>query len=234
MPKPKASLAPLAAILVGLVGLVGLAGCTSKPDTTPLPDGTTLVSDAAKATRDVTTAHVILAIDGQVGTLPLRRAEGDLKREGDAKGSIQLSQFGTLVQFDFVLLGGSIWLKGATGGWQALAGGTAALPYDPSAVLDPDRGVPKLLATSTEATTEAKETVDGKETYRVGVKIDSAAASTLVPGVGPGITGKLWLDTQTKLLVKAVLTVPGATPDKPGTVTLSISAINVPVTISAP
>jgi len=213
---------------------VGLAGCSSKKEEA-LPNGTTLVSEAATAMRDVQSAHVVIDIEGQVGTLPLRRAEGDLKRDGDAKGTVQLQTFGTLIEFEFVLLGESIWLKGATGGWQMPAGGTAALPYDPSAILDPDRGVAKLLATATEATTEAKETVDGKETYRVGVKLDSTAASTLVPGIGPGVTGKLWLDTQTKQLVKAVLTVPSATTqDKPGTATVNVSAINVPVTVNAP
>jgi len=228
MSRPRALLALFAVIAVGL------AGCSSKKEEQALPNGTTLVSEAATAMREVQSAHVVLDIEGQVGTLPLRRAEGDLKRDGDAKGTVQLQTFGTLIEFEFVLLGDSIWLKGATGGWQMPVGGTAALPYDPSAILDPDRGVAKLLGTATDATTEAKETVDGKETYRVGVKLDSTAASTLVPGIGPGVTGKLWLDTQTKQLIKAVLSVPGATADKPGTVTVNVSAINVPVTVNAP
>ncbi len=234
MPRPRAPLALLLLFAVGLASLGISSGCSSDNDAQDLPLGATLLSEGAAAMKDVSTAHVVLSIDGQVGTLPLRRAEGDLRREGDAKGTLQLSQFGTLIEFEFVLLGDSIWLKGATGGWQKLEGGTAALPYDPSAILDPDRGVTKLLSTATEATTEAKESVDGKETYRVAVKVDSTAASVLVPGVGPGITGKLWIDTQTKHLVKGVLTVPGATPDAPGTVTVSLSAINTPVTVNAP
>jgi hypothetical protein len=57
-----------------------------------------------------------------------------------------------------------------------------------------------------------------------------------VPGIADGVTGKLWLDANTKNLLRAVLTVPGAAADKTGTgtVTINITAIDAPVTVSAP
>lgn len=216
---------------------VTLGGCskTDKPAATDqLPAGAALVKDAVTATNALKSAHVKIETAGEVGNLPMRRAEGDLLRSGDAKGNIQLSQFGLLIESDFVVVGKTIYLKGATGGWQKLDASTTASIYDPSAILDPDRGIGKLLSTATDPKTEAKEKVDGKDTYRVAVKLDSTAVSALVPGVGDGVTGKLWLDAQTKNLSKAVLTVPGASADKTGTVTINVTNVDVPVTVSAP
>src|SRR4029450_9222393 len=128
-----------------------------------------------------------------------------------------------LIQLDFVLLGGDAYLKFPTGGWQKSAGGTAAFPSDPSAILDPDRGVAQLLSTATNARTEGSETIGGVDTYRVAVDFDNTAASALVPGVPPGVKGQVWLDKQTKHLLKAVVESPagGGTPPptKNGTLT---------------
>lgn len=220
--------------LAALLALAsGMLGCSKDDDVTePLPAGTTLVAEAAQAMAAVDSAHVRIDIEGNVSSLPLRRAEGDLLRSGDAKGTIQLAQGSVLVEYEFVVVGPITYLKGATGGWQRIPAGAASAIYDPSAILNPDKGIAKLLATASEPVTEARETVDGKDTYRVAVKLDHSAASALVPGVPPGITGKLWLDAQTKHLVKAVLSVPSTS--QPGTVTVGISAINEPVTVNAP
>jgi lipoprotein LprG len=235
MPRPRALLAPLALLTLGVL-IAGMAACTrqAEPPTEALPSGATLIADAAAAMRTVSSAHVRIETEGEVSNLPLRRAEGDLLLSGDAKGTIQLSQFGVLVEYEFVMLGESIYLKGATGGWQVLPAAVASTIYDPSAILSPDRGIVTILATAAEPTTEGTETIDGKQTYAVRVKLDSAAVSTLVPGVGAGVTGRLWIDAEKKHLVRAVLAVPGPTADKNGTVTVNVSAIDVPVSISAP
>jgi lipoprotein LprG len=216
---------------------VGLAGCSDDKKQSPaqqLPSGASLVSDSATATGALKSAHVKIDTEGEVGSLPMRKAEGDLLRSGDAKGTIQLSTFGMLIESDFVVLGKTIYLKGATGGWQTLDASVASSIYDPSAILDPNRGIAKLLSTAKDPTTEAKESVNGKDAYRVAVKLDGASVSSLVPGVGGDVTGKVWIDAQNKQLLKAVLTVPGASADKKGTVTINVTNIDVPVTVSAP
>jgi lipoprotein LprG len=208
-----------------------LSGCSKDEPAQALPDGATLINESAAAMRDVQSAHVRIELDGNVSSLPLKRAEGDLLRNGDAKGTLQLSQLGTLIEYEFVVFGESIYLKGVTGGWQQLPASMAATIYDPSAILDPDRGIVKILSTATEPVTEAQETVNGVDAYRVAVKLDNLAAASLVPGMPPGVTGKLWIDTKTKYLVKAALSVPG---DPPGTVNLDVTNFNAPVTVSAP
>lgn len=228
MPRPRA----LIALALTSLLAIGLAAC-SDDEPTDLPAGPQLVSEAATAMRDVKTAHVTIDAEGQVGSLPLRTAEGDLTREGDAKGTIKLFVLSALLEVEFVVVGDDYWIKGLSGGWQKQAGADVATFYDPSAILDPDRGVVKLLATATNARTEAAETVDGVETYRVAVDLDSTAVAAVVPGVPTGITGTVWLDRANKRLVKAVLKVPAASGD-PGTVTIGVRDIDKPVTVSAP
>ena len=231
MPRPKALLALLA--LPALL-TVGLTACSKKEDTSSLPDGATLVSESANAMKSVQSAHMVIDVDGSIGSLPIKKAEGDLKRDGDAKGNIQLLQFNQLIQLDFVVVGDDVYLKFVTGGWTKSSGGSASFPYDPSAILDPDRGVAKLLSTATNAKTEGSETIDGHDTYRVAVTFDNTAASVLVPGVPPGVTGKVWIDKQNKHLLKAVVNTPASGANPAASMTVGLSAIDVPVTINAP
>lgn len=231
MPSARALLALLA--LPTLLS-IGLAGCTKDEETSNLPDGTTLVSESATAMKTINSTHITIDVDGSIGSLPIKRAEGALKKDGDAKGSIQLLVFGQLSELEFVLLGDDVYLKSVTGGWQKSSGGTASFPYDPSAILDPDRGVAKLLATARNAKTEGSETIDGHDAWRVAVTFDSAAAAALVPGVPEGLTGQVWLDKQTKHLLKAIINAPVSGSTAPATITVALTAIDVPVTISAP
>jgi lipoprotein LprG len=226
----------LPALLVAGALLAGLTACSEKPAPAPatLPDGTTLIAAGAVALAGMKSAHVRIETEGTVSSLPLRRAEGDLVNTGDAKGTVQLQQGGTLVEYQFIVLGTTVHLKGPTGGWQALPAAMAATIYDPSAILDPNRGIAQLVRSAKNPTTEALEQVDGKDAYRVKVDLDRNAVATLVPGVPEGVTGLLWLDAQTKHLLKGVLTVPPANGAPGGSVTVNVSAIDVPVTVSAP
>lgn len=231
------TLMTLTLMTVALLALAGLAGCSDDDDppvAEQLPSGASLVSQAATAAEKLTSAHVTIEVKGEIGGVPMRRADGDLLRSGDAKGTIGLSQFGLLIEYQFVVVGKAIYLKGVTGGWQELDAAATATIYDPSAILDSNRGIPKLLATAQEPATEAREKVGDKDAYRVAVRLSGGPVSALVPGISGDVPGKVWLDTQTKQLLKAVLTVPGATAGQTGEVTIDLSNIDVPVTISAP
>src|SRR5258706_7038161 len=144
MSRPPRAPRALIAFLAPVLFLLGAAACSKDEDPSTLPDGAALVSESAAVMRSVQSAHIVIDVDGAMSSLPIKRAQGDLKRNGDAQGDIQLQQLGQLIQLDFVLLGGDAYLKFPTGGWQKSAGGTSAFPYDPSAILDPDRGVAKL------------------------------------------------------------------------------------------
>jgi lipoprotein LprG len=222
----------IALVLSSLLAF-GLAACGKDDQPSNLPDGAQLMSESATAMRGLNSAHVAIEATGQVGSLPLRSAEGDLTKGGDAKGTIKLSMMAALLELDFVVVGPDYYIKGLTGGWQKASAADVATFYDPSAILDPDRGVAKTLGSATNAHTEGADSVNGVDTYRVSVSLDSASVDTILPGVPAGVTGTVWVERTSKRLARAVLKIPAASGD-PGTVTINLTNLDKPVAISAP
>jgi len=219
--------------------LVALASCTPDKAKTAaaadsLPAGDTLLKESAAAMRDIKTAQFLITADGTISGLSLRRAEGTLTREGDAKGSAQIDQGGANVELSFVIVGDKIYLKGPTGGYQALPLTLAASVYDPSAILNPDRGIAKVLSTATGAKTEASEAVDGTAAWRVAATMTGADLAAIVPGATGSVPAKTWLSTADKRLLKAAFTLPDSADAKGGTVTVTFKEFDAPATISAP
>src|SRR4051794_33315675 len=195
-------------VLALLAALVAGTSCTNSTDkkkdestTRSLPDGATLLSESATAMRDIKTAKFLITADGAISGLSLRRAEGTLTREGDAEGTAQIEQSGTTVDLTFVIVGDKIYIKGPTGGYQELPLSLASSVYDPSAILDPDQGIAKVLSTATDAKTEA---VDGTDAWRVALTANGADLAKIIPGVTGNPPGKVWLGKEDKRLHKAV------------------------------
>ncbi|GID95269.1 LppX_LprAFG lipoprotein [Amorphoplanes digitatis] len=193
-----------------------------------LPSGATLVKESATAMREIKTTRFLITAEGEVAGLSLRRAEGTLTEEGSAKGTAQIEQAGGVVELEFVIVGDKLYLKGPTGGYQTLPLTLAATVYDPSAILDPDRGIAKVLGSATSVTTEASESVDGKDAWRVAVVTTGTDLAGLIPGLTGNIPAKLWIADADKRLLKATFTLPG------GTATAIFKEFDAPVTISAP
>ena len=229
---------PVLALLAALTALAAVTSCTSSDDkkdesTGSLPDGATLLKDSATAMGEIKTAKFLITADGAISGLSLRRAEGTLTREGDAEGTAQIEQSGTTVDLTFVIVGDKIYIKGPTGGYQELPLSLASSVYDPSAILDPDQGIAKVLSTATDAKTEAAEAVDGTDAWRVAITANGADLAKIIPGVTGNPPGKVWLGKEDKRLHKAVFTLPaegGAT----GTVTVTFQQFDAPADIKAP
>ncbi|MCO8273780.1 LppX_LprAFG lipoprotein [Actinoplanes sp. TRM 88003] len=219
----------LRAALVLSAAVFSLVACSAdKAESVTLPAGDALVKESATAMREIKTAQFLITAEGEVAGLSLRRAEGTLTKEGSAKGTAQVEQSGTPVELEFVIVGDKIYLKGPTGGFQALPLTLAATVYDPSAILDPERGIAKVLASATGATTEASEPVDGKDAWRVAATTTGEDLAGLIPGMTNSIPAKLWIAAADKRLLKATFTLSG------GTVTVTFTGFDAPVTISAP
>lgn len=216
--------------LLAIVSLV-VTACTS--DDTPseqLPAGPALVSDAATATRDISSAHFTLEVNGTIPGLAVRGLDGDLTKEGEAKGTGTLEQSGQLVEIEFVLAGDTLYLKGPTGGYQRIPVALSSSVYDPSAVLDPERGVSKLLSSMRDPVTEGTEEIGGTETYKVAGTLPKDVLAGLLPGIGSDAEVTFWLRTdQRHLPVKAS----AAFPDD-ATVDVTLSDVDKPVTVKPP
>jgi lipoprotein LprG len=228
----------LAALLFALV-----AGCQgddtpaagSTGDAAGMPSGAALLKTSSTSMAAVTSVHFTLAVHGQLSSVPVQDADGDLNSSGQAKGNAKLTEMGQLVQVDFVLTGGELYLKGPTGGYQKLSASLATSLFDPSAILDPKRGVAKVLAGVQNPRTVDRESVQGTDTYKVTGTVGQDVVSSLVPGIGSDVTGTFWLGTDPKALpVKAEFAVPGKNGTAGATVDVTFTDINKPVSVSAP
>lgn len=218
-------LVALFAVLV--IALVTSCGGGGEQKTT-LPDGTRLLADSAAAMRTVTTIHFTIAVQGNVSGVPLRYADGQLTREGSAKGTARVDQGGQLVQHEFVIIGNTLYLREPTGSFQKLPSSVAGAVYDPSVILNPDRGIAAVLASGRNATTEAHEPLAGVDTYRLRVTFPQQSLSTLVPGLSKDTTGQVWIAAQGSRLVEAQFR------ETDGTISVHFSDYDAPVTINAP
>ncbi|HEY9522766.1 MAG TPA: LppX_LprAFG lipoprotein [Thermopolyspora sp.] len=206
------------------------AACSSAP-AAALPDGPGLLTRSAEAMKTVKTVTFTIETEGKP-PVRVRRASGDLTREGDAQGTIQIEVLGNLQELAFVLSGDTVYFKGPTGGYQTMTRAALAQLYDPSALLDPDRGVAKLLASASDARTESAEKIGGADAYRVAATLSQQVLAPLLPGVAQGVNGELWIDKAGGRLLKADL--PLGVGDAKGTVTVTLTDYDVPITIKPP
>ncbi|MBB5872367.1 lipoprotein LprG [Allocatelliglobosispora scoriae] len=234
MSKTSRALAALAALSLALTG------CTAKADTpTPsasasFPPAEQLLGEGALAMAGTQTAHFAISVDGKIANLPLKKAEGDLTREGSAKGTATIEQLGLTIEGEFIVVNKKLYFKGATGGFQEIPLALAATVYDPSAILDPTKGVAKLLSAAKNPKVLAVEKVEGADAYKISLETDPTALAAIIPGAPAGVTANLWLDAATKKLVKGEFTIPASGSDPAGKVLATFTKYDAPVTISAP
>jgi lipoprotein LprG len=223
-------LALLAALLLTAPGVAACSGDSGSEGGGPsLPPAADLLSGAAAEMRKVTSAAFDISTDGTTDSLPIRSAKGSITSTGDATGEAALDQAGQALELTFVIKEGTLYVDGLTGGWQKLPLAAAAAVYDPSAILSPDRGVANVMATAT-GQTEARESVDGVDTYRVKATLSGAALAALVPGVTGDIDGTVWIGADRKLVHRITFPVTG----QDGTVTVVFRDFDKPVAVDAP
>ncbi|WP_116041437.1 LppX_LprAFG lipoprotein [Amycolatopsis palatopharyngis] len=228
-------------ILLGAFALAiaATAGCTSdEAQDGPLPDAPGLLDQAATATANITSAHFALQVNGSVPGLSVQNLEGDLTTEGGpsgaARGTGKVALGGQLVEVEFVLAEDNLYIKGPTGGFQKLPAALGAGVYDPSAVLDPERGVSKVLRSVQNPVTKAQEEVDGVQTYKVTGTVSKDVLAGLLPGAPSGGDITFWLRTEGEHLpVKASVALPGEG-GEPATVDVVLSDVDKPVTVTPP
>lgn len=229
-------------VLTALLVVLALAGCSaaqpsapSAPAEPPPPPGQELLARSAEVMARIKTVGVDMQADPALAGLPLRSANGKLTASGEATGSAVLSMGGAPSEIQFTVTGGTLYIKGATGGYQAIPLSMAAGLYDPTALLRPGTGVAALLRTATNGVTEGAEDVNGVPAWRVSATLDPQAAAAVVPGVAGPAKGTVWIDKATSRALKARVEMPtGATDGATAPVTVTLSDFDVPVTVKAP
>jgi lipoprotein LprG len=228
-------LAVLAVLAMAVLPLA--AACTGGASTASasMPAAGTLLKTASSTMAGVHSVHFVLNVNGTLSGVPVQSATGDLNSQGQAKGNAKLTTFGQLTQVDFVLLGKDFYLKGPTGGYSKVSAAMVTSLFDPSAILDPNRGIAKVLSSVRSAQTVGREQVDGADTYKITGSVAKDAVSSLVPGLDADVQATLWVTADSKdQPVKAEFAVPGQGGSQGATVDVDISNVNVPVTVTAP
>jgi lipoprotein LprG len=229
-----------AAFLTLLLGLaLALAGCSSAPGPAappPPPPGPELLARSADAMAKLKSVAIDMQADPALTGLTIRSANGTLTATGEGTGSAVLQMGGAPSEIQFVVTKGVIYIKGPTGGYQALPLSMAAGIYDPTALLRPDSGIAALLRTARSGVTERAEDVNGVPAWRVFALLDPKVAGTIVPGVTGETKGTVWIDQATSRALRAQVQLPTSTadPSKTAPVTVNLSGFDAPVTVKPP
>lgn len=193
-------------------------------------DGRKVLADASAAMGRLKSVGVTLSTQNKP---PIMVQGGDIKllKSGDAEGTLTIEQSGQAVEMKLVAAGDSVYLNAGTGGWRKTPRAAAAMLYDPSAVLDPSRGIPKLLTSAVSPTAEAEEKVDGKDAYRVRATLGQDDLARIVPGINSDVDGQVWVSKADQRVLKVKGNVPKG---GKGSVVITFDEFDAPYKISAP
>jgi lipoprotein LprG len=221
----------LAWLMVAVLAAMA-AACTGDE---PLPSAADLLRRSAAEIRNVHTVHFVVKIEGALGPLSIRSAEGVLTDAGDAEGTVTFDQNGALVEYEVIAAEGRFYLKGPTGGYQEIPAALVGASFDLASLLDPDEGVAAIVASATNGQTVAEESLNGTKAYRVRAEVNvGALAQVLPPGAEKPIAASLWIGADRPLLLRVSGVLPATGEEQESTVTVTLDRVNEPVTITAP
>jgi lipoprotein LprG len=175
----------LLAVLASLTLAAALiAGCSfsSSKSGGPLPDGTTLVKQSTDAAKNLKSAHLVLTVTGKIPGLPVRNLTGDLTTSPStaAQGNAQITYLGQDISADFVVVGGDLYTNALNPADKTMTDvGPASQVYDPSAILNPDTGIPNVLANFTDAKAEGRDQISGQTTVRISGNVSADAVNKI-------------------------------------------------------
>lgn len=206
------------------------AASASSSDT----DAPALVKAASEAAKNVTSLHFLVKVDGKVPNMPISKVDGDLqvKPVTQATGTATID-IGGLSEGKFVYTDGTMYasLLGAN----YVDYGDGASIYDVSALFDPAKGIPNVLAKMTGVKAAGTETIDGQETTKVtgtvpATEIAAISGSRVDPEKSVPVPTTAWIQTSgDKQLVRLEVK-----PSAEGTITLTFSKWGQKVTVTKP
>jgi lipoprotein LprG len=211
-----------------------IAGCSSGPKESgaPLPDATTLVKQSAAVTKTVTSAHVVLSVQGKVPGLPIKVLTGDLTSIPSvaASGNVKLTMGGSDIDANFVVYDSTLYATLTPNKWSDF--GKASDIYDVSVILNPAAGVANALDNLTNAKAEGRETINGQSTIRISGTVSADAVNKIAPpfNATAPVPSTVWIqETGDHQLVQANLQKSSG-----NSVQITLSNWNQPVTVTKP
>jgi lipoprotein LprG len=227
----------LVAIFAPFIAVVALvAGCTapSTPTSEETLDPATVLKESSETTKGQTSAHVKLAVEGQIAGLPVELIDADLTQTPAvaAKGTLDMTYLGQQLKgVEFVVSDGQLWAAIVPGGSPSNFGPAANI-YDVAAILDPDVGLANVLANFSDAKEDGRETIEGVDSVRITGNVSADAVNKIAPQIratGP-VPGTVWIsEDDDRELTQARLE-----PSPGNSVTMTLSKWGEPVTVEKP
>jgi lipoprotein LprG len=227
----------LLAIFAALfAAIVLIAGCSksSQDSSKQLPDAATLLKESSQTTKDQSSVHLKLTVQGEIKQLPIESLEGDLTNTPAvaAQGKANIIFLGQKLEgVDFVVADGTLY-GAITSGGNFQNFGPAADIYDVSVILNPDTGLANVLANFSDPKADGRENVNGVDTVRVTGNVSADAVNKIAPQIaatGP-VPGTAWIreDGNHELVQAKLEPTPG------NGVTMALSDWGKPVTVTKP
>lgn len=224
-------------LLIPLMLLALLLGACSKDEPAgDLPDGTQLLTESADAMDGASAVNFVLKVESdRTSNFQITDAEGTITREGAVSASAKVLQAGTLVEYEYIVAEDVPYLKGPTGGFRQVPEAIYSRIFNPTGLLSGERSLPNALRAVEDATTEDTEDIDGVDTYRIRGKLDPSQVEGLAL-LASGAAGEatIWVNADTKELVRARVPFTISGEDFETVVTVSLSNYNAPADIQAP
>jgi lipoprotein LprG len=191
--RKRISLAVAVPFISAAVALAGCSSSGSEKSDTPLPDAASLLTESAATTKTETSTHLVLTTSGDKPVIKIKELTGDLTKTPAiaAKGTAKLDFGGQSVEGNFVVVDGDLYAD-LLGGMQNF--GKATDIYDPSIILDPEKGLSNLLANIKDAKSEGRDTVDGVESIRITGTLGQEAINTFAASkIDAAVPAKVWI-----------------------------------------
>ncbi|HEY1841487.1 MAG TPA: LppX_LprAFG lipoprotein [Mycobacterium sp.] len=175
---------PILAVLAALsIASALVSGCSSssKQSSSSLPDAATLVKESTQATKNVTSVHLDLSVNGKIKGLPVKSLTGDLTTTPTtaAQGNANITFGGSDIDAPFVVVDGTLYGALTPGQWDSF--GKAADLYDPSTILKPDVGLANVLTNLSNPKSQSRETVKGQATIKITGSVSADAVNGIMP-----------------------------------------------------
>lgn len=226
-----------------VAGLAILAGCgTDEPFPTPTParSAQELLSEASQRLGEVPTVHFVLDIEGDTfidtaQTIRLLGAEGDLQRPDRVRTSFQAEVMGRAITLQLITIGEQSWTTNLlTGAWGAAP---FEFAYQPDILFSTQDGIGPVMGRVNEVLLLPDEELDGRTVNHLRATVDDEIVGPLTYYTisGSPVTVDLWIDAETRDLLRATLSEPpGAERPNPAVWTLALSDHGEPVSIEPP
>jgi lipoprotein LprG len=171
------------AVLAALCAISALfvAGCSSSKPSEPLPEAAGLVQQSIQTTKALKSAHLDISVNGTIDGLPVKKLTGDLTNVPAVAvtGNSTITMGGSDVDIQLVVVDGTLYAALTPNNWLDM--GPASDIYDPSVILNPDNGLANVLASLSDAKSEAGETINGVATIKISGKVAPDAVNKLIP-----------------------------------------------------